>query len=223
MIDAFVAKIPGIKSWVQHRCGFMRSMLVLSLLLLTLVSGPRFAFAASELDTRLAVIQGDVASLQTVQPAAFTRLNAQIDALRSTLTQLNLSGSVLMAGSTLSVKRGTTFNFNISILPGTSSSAGLEGTLITPTGWTLTSLTAGPAATAAGKTVSFNPQTGIFIIAGLNQTLIQGGVVAVASFKIPATAVPTLVPVSITFPSASDPNGNAISISEISGTVTVTP
>jgi len=177
---------------------------------------------ANSLDDKITALQTTTNSLASNQPKAFARLNSQITALKSTLTQLNLSGSVLMAGSTLSAKRGTSFNYNISVLPGTSAASALEGTMITPNGWTLNSLTVGPISTLAGKTVSFNPQTGIFIIAGLNQTLIQSGVIAVANFSIPATAVPTLVPVSIVFPSASDPQGNEISISEISGTVSVT-
>lgn len=195
-------------------------LLLLSLLLFGL-GGVGITAPRQDLQDRINTLNQSVDTLKTDQPAAFARLHAQINALQATLTQLNLSGSVLMAGSTLSVPRGTSFNYNISILPGTGQPAIVQGTIIVPDGWTLNSVTLGPSSISAGKTIGVNINNGIFIIYGFNQTTIPAGVVAIANFTIPQSVSVRLQPISIINPVAADLSATPISISEISGTVSI--
>lgn len=195
--------------------------LFLSSLLLFGFNGVGITAPRQDLQDRINTLNQSVDTLKTDQPAAFARLHAQINALQATLTQLNLSGSVLMAGSTMSVHRGASFNYNISILPGTGQPAIVQGTLVVPDGWTLNSITLGPSAISAGKIIGVNINNGIFIIYGFNQTTIPAGVVAIANFTIPQTASVRLQPISIINPVAAELSSTPLSISEISGTVSI--
>lgn len=216
-IDAGAAKLHAGKTRINKRNLFLFSLLFV-ISVFTLVS---VGISATPLQDKINALNQSVDALKTDQPAAFARLHAQINALQATLTQLNLSGSVLMAGSTLSVPRGTSFNYNISILPGTGQPAIVQGTLVVPDGWTLNSIVLGPSAISSGKIIGVNINNGIFIIYGFNQTTIPAGVVAIANFTIPQTASVRLQPISIINPVAAELSSTPLSISEISGTVSI--
>ncbi|UFS71027.1 hypothetical protein LPW11_02290 [Geomonas sp. RF6] len=89
--------------------------------------------------------------------------------------------------------------------------------VLTPTGATL-----GPAGTAASKTVNpvqVNSARYVVGVYALNTTSIGDGVVANVTFAISSTATGT--PVILNVPSASDPDGNDVSISGTGSTITL--
>jgi hypothetical protein len=84
--------------------------------------------------------------------------------------------------------------------------------------------TIGPAGSAAGKSVvKSNPSSGIFRmgVVGLNNTVIGNGIVAYVAFTIKTTASTGSTPLTNT-PSASDPDGNSLTVSGLDNAVTVT-
>jgi hypothetical protein len=97
--------------------------------------------------------------------------------------------------------------------------AAIELALTVPAGITLSSVSIGPAATAAGKELSMNG--GQLIEFGLNQTVIGQGVVAIAHLSIPAATTKALYSIGLTNPVVSDASGKAVIVSATSGVVVV--
>lgn len=167
-----------------------------------------------QLNAQIASLKAQVQFLTTDQQAAFVRLHARI----SPITQ-----SLVLALPEVSVKRGNSITLPLTILPGNFLSAGLQGDVIIPAGFTLNSITLGQAALDAGKGINTNLVNGNmrFIISGFNQTVIQPGVVANIKFTVAPTAFPTIIPIQVISPSASDISGNTVPISILSGNVAV--
>ncbi len=94
-----------------------------------------------------------------------------------------------------------------------------------PNALTVTSISSGPSATAANKTVSFSTQTpGIvrLIVAGLNQNAISDGVVAIMVFDIAQGASTGVQTIQLAGALAADPTGSAVPIETTPGSITIT-
>ena len=89
----------------------------------------------------------------------------------------------------------------------------------------LTAMQAGPVATAAGKSVSFNRiQAGRYraIVAGLNQNLMASGVTVIASFDVASRPPNGEQPLQLEGLVMSDPSGHAVPSTAIAGVLHVT-
>jgi len=88
----------------------------------------------------------------------------------------------------------------------------------------LSSISAGPSATAANKNVSFSvqaPGSVKVIIAGLNQTAIPDGVVANMVFEVKQSAIAGVQAILLDEVLAADPTGVSVPVNAISGGITV--
>lgn len=86
------------------------------------------------------------------------------------------------------------------------------------------SVTAGPAATAAGKTISCSPNgTGryVCIASGMNAAAIGSGTLASASFTIAGNTSATSTAIQISNPAAASPTGTNIGATGVGGALTV--
>lgn len=86
----------------------------------------------------------------------------------------------------------------------------------------LTGIAAGPAAAAAKKEVNCSPQTNgsvRIIIAGMNQNVMAGGVVATMTFRIKKDSQKGTLPLTLSGPLAADPVGATVKIAAQAGSV----
>lgn len=176
-------------------------------------SGADTTAQITELRNEISNLKSAMIQLQSELPASYNRLH-------DLMGQANPSGGVLMVAPFVQVKRGATVDFPISLVPGTLSPSGLQADLQIPTGWTLLGIAAGKSTTDAGKGIKTNG--GRFIIFGLSQTVLGPGVVAIATYSVPASAFANTIAISIDNPVASDANGSGIIIATVSGNVKVT-
>ena len=120
---------------------------------------------------------------------------------------------------------GGSGSFSLSITSDSGSSpASLEWTLgYSSTDLSNVTITAGPASTSAGKSVSCTSGTGTArcIIWGLNTTAIVNGVIATASFAVSKSAAASSV-IQLTKLSASSPAGEIIAATGTGATLTIT-
>ncbi len=96
--------------------------------------------------------------------------------------------------------------------------------LFNPATLGLPDVTLGAAAAAAGKSLSHNllqPGRMRVLIAGLNQTVIEDGVVAEAQFSIAADAAAGAEPIAFSGIILSDPNGQSVGAASTPGTLTI--
>lgn len=182
---------------------------VLSFLGITSLASVLAHADTATLDKEISTLSKDVAALGVDQAAAIHYL-MQIS---------NLSNGALLTAPVVNANPGGTVDLPISLIPSTFFPSSLQATLLLPSGITLTSITAGPAAIAATKQVSSNGT--IFILFGLNQNPINAGVVVIAHLSVSATAVKTFYPISIVSPVFADGNGKAVVATTTSGTVIV--
>src|SRR5689334_3064985 len=99
---------------------------------------------------------------------------------------------ISLALSSASIAPGGTATLNLSLTSTTGSSpAGTQWTFAySPATLTLVSTQAGPAAAAAGKSISCTAGAGTYqcLVWGLNSTTIPNGVIATATFAVAASA-----------------------------------
>jgi len=140
----------------------------------------------------------------------------------SIILQTNATQCGILVGSIMTAHAGDTIAYNIGWIPGPSKIAALQADVMLSSGVTVLSMTAGPAATAAGKTVSFsgNPNNPV-IVFGLNQTPIGDGNIVIATLKLDPSIGPGLYPVVFSNPVASDPLGSAKPMCVTSGLLEV--
>lgn len=129
----------------------------------------------------------------------------------------NLLNGALLTAPIVATAPGTKVSLPITLIPSTFFPAGIQVDLSLPAGIILNSITIGPAALAAGKSISTSGNR--LIIFGLNQNPISAGVVAIANFTLPPTK--TFYPISFINPVFVDGNGKAVIASTTSGTVVV--
>jgi hypothetical protein len=159
----------------------------------------------------------------TVLGAAANALGVDVPAaIKRVKDETNLTTGALLVGGTLKGVAGTTVAWPITLIPSTTLPTALQADIVLPSGITFVSVTAGVAATNAGKQVQASVVNGNerFLIFGLNQTVMAQGIVATVQLAI-ATGLKGLFPVCLIAPSLSDGNGNEIQMSTISGTVSL--
>lgn len=197
------------------------SMLVVPILLFGYPSIAITTAQTTDFQAQLVNLESAANQLKADQPAAFLRLHGIISDLQTAALAANPSSGLLMVGASVSVKKGASINFPISLIDGTLSPSGIQCELVIPTGLTLVSLTIGPAASAAGKTLTANGSK--FLVGGLNQTTISKGVLAIARFSVATSAILGFNAISLINPAATDKDGNAVPIVTTSGIVKVNP
>lgn len=163
-----------------------------------------------------------------------TELNAGIDALgqkagvidSSLLTLYNdvhlNDGSAFIVGVVHGTK-GSTIQIPVLLIKGHGSISALQFDLSLPVGFTYQTITTGPSSTAAGKSASANLlPTGLRILVfGLNQNVIQSGVLATLRVHLETSLSLSNYPVPIFGIVSSDPSGNVVTTTGITGTVLI--
>ena len=126
--------------------------------------------------------------------------------------------------SSASAAPGSTVSLNLTLsYPSGSAPAGLEWTLSYSTSaFTSVTMTAGPALTAAGKTLTCVSRTGSYecIAIGMNTNNIGTGVVAVANVRLSSSITSRVISVGSTY--AVSGTGSRITISGAGSTITAT-
>lgn len=196
------------------RCMSARAATVIAVLSTSIFAGTALAVRTkADIDDETLKLKNQVSVLTASQAAAFAHLK----------DETNLSQGVLLVGFVCAAHAGDTFDWPVTIVPGSFSPASLQADIIIPAGFTLVSVIAGPAATAAGKSAQTSVVSGAqrIIVFGLNQTSIGEGVVAVLRLKVAATATKRQYPFILSGPIASSAAGQSLLMSTISGTVVV--
>ena len=132
---------------------------------------------------------------------------------------ISLSSGSAAAGNTVSL------DLSISVVPGTGP-ASLEWTYSYSTAdLALVNVAAGPAAVAAGKSVSCNSSPGSYrcLLFGLNSTAIGNGVGATATFTVSPTTTRTSAAVQVTNISGATAGGTPAAITATGGLVIINP
>lgn len=155
---------------------------------------------------------------------------------RMSLLGLPMVGIIMAAGSAFgqdalslssgSVVAGQTISLDLSLTaPASGGPAGLEWTYAYPaTAFSSITVVAGPAAVAAGKSVSCSGGSGFYtcMLFGLNSTTMSDGVVATATFTVsPAAAIGTS-PIQILNSTGVTPSDTVVSVTATGGQVTIT-
>lgn len=123
-----------------------------------------------------------------------------------------------LAVSSATATPGATTSFTLSFASGTGTAAAVQWTLNLPPAIASFAVQPGPAASAAGKTLSCNSR--ICIVAGLNSTPIGSGVVATITATVATTASGSSA-VQVTNLSEAESDGSAGSITGVGGSLTV--
>ncbi len=127
---------------------------------------------------------------------------------------LSLSSTSATPGSSAALTVSTAAN-------GGAQPAVLRWTMQYPPDVTAIDVTAGPAATNAGKkiTCSYGVSTATCLAWGENTTVIEDGAVATATFQISAATRNPAIAIANSIGSASDVQGNSLSIASAGGTI----
>jgi hypothetical protein len=130
---------------------------------------------------------------------------------------LNLSSGSVVAGQTISLDLSLT-------APTTSGPAGLEWTYVySANDFSSVTVVAGPAAVAAGKSVSCSGGSGSYtcMLFGINTTTMSDGVVATATFTTSPAATSASSSVQILNTSGVTPDDTMLSVTATGGLVTI--
>jgi hypothetical protein len=132
------------------------------------------------------------------------------------------SGSLFVVG-VVHGNKGSSAQIPVMLLKGRGSISALQFDLLLPSGFTYQSVSAGPASTAAGKSVSANLlPTGLrVLIFGLNQNVIGTGVLATAQVRLESSLTLPNYSIPISGIVSSDPSGLAVTTSGVTGTVLI--
>ena len=138
---------------------------------------------------------------------------------------------VLGQQATLSLSSGSTTPGSSTTLTVSLSASGaaqpnsLEWTMNYPTGVAGVTVIAGPAASAAGKTIScsYGVLSATCLIWGMNTTVIPDGPVATATLTVLPASTTASVPITISGAIVVEVGGNPVPLSEAAGSITVLP
>lgn len=137
------------------------------------------------------------------------------------LNETNATETALLIAPVLDAQIGAPIDVPLTLVPGPGGNTAIQFDLSLPEGLSIISVTAGPAATAIGKSVTFSTTTNSTILFGLNQTKLVEGVVAIAHLQVSMSAKAGLYPFEMINPVASDGNGKLSPLSLTSGTLRV--
>ena len=133
-------------------------------------------------------------------------------------------GQVALSLSSASAVAGGSVSVDLSMSAAAGQPAGLEWTYsYSPADFSSVSAVAGPAATAAGKSISCSAGSGLYtcLLFGLNSTTMAGGVVATATFTVSPMTVTTTSVIQITNGSGVTASDNPLSVTATGGQVTI--
>lgn len=153
------------------------------------------------------------------------QLNQGLDNLSTTTAILNVyglvHGPIASLGSVTGTK-GTNVSIPIKFTKGSGLVASLQFDILFA-GLTFQGASIGPAGTAAGKSIVTNPITGgiRLLIFGLNQTIIESGLLATFSWGIPSTSSSGIISLGVSGPVASNAAGIAVPLIVSTGMVIV--
>lgn len=189
----------------------------LKTILLLLVSSVSFGATSAELQAQITALNNTVSVLDG-RISALSQSQAE---LIRTYRLTNATVGSLMVAGTVSGQPGATLTLPLSFVKGPGSPAALQTEFVVPSSFTLTGVTAGPAATAANKSVQFSVNGGVakIIIFGLNQDVIGSGVVANLTFRSVATSPRGTYKIPLRNSVSSDAAGTSLLIFETSGAV----
>ena len=152
--------------------------------------------------------------------------------LRGTLCALSLVGSSAVWGQTASLSlsptsatKGSTVNLPLAYVSNGAHAAGLQWTFFFASAdFTNVSVTAGPAATGTGKSLTCNaPASGQYIClaSGLNTTAISDGTLATATFTVSGSTTATSSSIQLLSASAASGAGATIAAAGSGAAVTI--
>src|SRR5260221_2153203 len=169
----------------------------------------------SDLNNAIAALGASMALVTTDVHAAFAR--SQVE-----LPSLNVKAGAAVSAGVVSAPAGSVVDVPINYQPGPAKLAAIQFDIVLPPGAVLASVTTGPAAIAAGKSVNTAMVGGAvrFLIFGVNQNIVGAGVLATMSVGLPSTT--GLFSLPMTRITGSDPNGIAAILSGMSGSITIT-
>ena len=200
----------------EHTLFLLMNMWTKRLIVIAIVFGLFLIMPKSCLATQIEDLDSEITAVSTTSAALTADVPA---AFKDIQDETNLSKGALLVGNVITASAGDIISMDISLVPGPVAPAAIQASIITPPGFTLASITAGPSATSALKQVVFS--SGTFIVFGVNQNVIQKGVVATAEFTISTSVKKSFNPIILSNPVLSDINGNGLIVSSVSGTVVV--
>lgn len=113
----------------------------------------------------------------------------------------------------VTAKQGSSVTLSLSTSGGTATGpAGVQWTLVPPSGFTVSAATAGAQATAASKQVVCNAANLLCLAYGINQNVIANGQVASLTVQVPANATPGSAAFSLAGLVAGDRAGAVIGV-----------
>jgi hypothetical protein len=178
--------------------------------LILFLAGFGFAATTQDLDNELKNLGNEV----TVTTET---TNETVDLLNKT----NVTQSAVLVAGIASTTAGSTASIPLTLIPGPLSISALQFSIFLPTGITVSSVTAGPAALAAGKSVDFSAGNQMALIFGVSSTPIREGVVAIVKVAVSSASLPGFYSFGLSSPIAADPKGTQIPLSLTSGTIKV--
>ena len=138
-------------------------------------------------------------------------------------SSLLAQSSLILSSSSVPAGGGVSLNLTLTSPPG-SEPAGLQWTFSYPASSIVPlSVNAGPALAAAGKTISCTGDVGGFtcLASGLNSYTIGNGMIATVTVTLAATS--TSAAIGVVDVSGASPDGEAILVSGIGGTIDIAP
>lgn len=137
------------------------------------------------------------------------------------LSKLNVGKTAIISPQAVTVNAGQNFNLSMNFTPGPDAITSLQFDLLVPTNFTISSITAGSASLAAGKSLqSAQIQGGQrIIIFGLNQTAIGNGMLLTVSGTAGTSKGPFSL--ALTNIAGSKADGTTANLSAMSASITV--
>lgn len=202
----------------------MKKQMILALAVLVTASckvwsAPTFSTPASS----STVVTFDASGIYVLQVSVSDGAKTTLRTTTITVNNPIVLGS--LRGGTGSGIAGTTVVVPVTYSTGTATAAGLQVDIALPSGVSYASVAAGPAATAAGKSVEANVTGGVLrvIVFGLNQNTINTGNVALVTFRLDAALPTSVVPLVLSGAVATNAAGNAVALGPtVNGSINVT-
>lgn len=127
-----------------------------------------------------------------------------------------------LAAGKVSGSAGSIVSVPISFIAGPADVAAFQCSIGLPSGWSITSVSAGSAASEASKSVKAHDSTGMLMVYSDNQNVISTGVFAFVKVRIPNSTASGTYPVSLNGSILSAPDGAGVKAGTPSkGSITV--
>ena len=205
----------GLATVVTTGCSWLTA--IIAFVLILFISAASIAATRQDLINKITNLNAELSVLQT-KASALAQDQAKLIA-RHRLT--NAWKSALFVVGTSTSTKGQTLQIPVSFIPSAAPVSSLQQDMVMPSSFTLVSVTAGPAALAAGKSAQVNAVGGVsrLLVFGLNQTPVGEGVLAILTVRSVATAPNGIYAIGAINPVASDGSGIPVPLSVTSGWV----